>query len=152
MAMPKKPRRNCALKSCGKVLNRPEKYYCDNVCQHQHRWETVIKPKIEKGLASKTNNNVLYRYLVETRGNKCGCCKLKGVWREKPLRLQVDHKDGDSDNGSLKNVWLLCPNCHSQTEFFKKKGKGSRYKRMIKKAVRATSRRKRYDKTYKARH
>jgi hypothetical protein len=40
--------------------------------------------------------------------------------------LQLDHIDGDSDNNYPKNLRLLCPNCHAQTENFGSKGKGSK--------------------------
>jgi len=32
--------------------------------------------------------------------------------------IQLDHIDGDSDNNNLKNLRLLCPNCHSLTPTF----------------------------------
>src|SRR5262249_2646908 len=35
-------------------------------------------------------------------------------WNDKPLPLDIDHKDGASFNSRPKNLWLLCPNCHAQ--------------------------------------
>lgn len=46
---------------------------------------------------------------------ECGC---GAVWNNKPLTLQVDHKDGDNTNHRLENLRLLCPNCHTQTSTF----------------------------------
>lgn len=56
---------------------------------------------------------------------KCEICNLT-EWNNKPLHLQVHHKDGDHFNNEISNLQLLCPNCHSQTDTFcgrKNKGK-----------------------------
>jgi hypothetical protein len=42
----------------------------------------------------------------------------------KPLVVEVEHKDGNSENNAPENVCLLCPNCHSQTDTYKAKNKG----------------------------
>lgn len=48
---------------------------------------------------------------------ECSSCKIK-EWNHKPISLQLDHIDGNNHNHKLKNLRLLCPNCHSQTETF----------------------------------
>ena len=47
--------------------------------------------------------------------NKCSCCGIT-EWNKKQISLHLDHIDGDNHNHKLKNLRLLCPNCHSQTE------------------------------------
>ena len=39
--------------------------------------------------------------------------------------IQLDHIDGNSDNNSLDNLKLLCPNCHSLTPTFGALNKGN---------------------------
>lgn len=46
---------------------------------------------------------------------KCALCGLF-EWNKKEISLHLDHIDGDSHNHKLKNLRLLCPNCHSQTD------------------------------------
>src|SRR5258705_12438349 len=46
--------------------------------------------------------------------NECKCCGLHDVWNDRKIELELDHIDGDSKNHQLKNLRLLCPNCHSQ--------------------------------------
>jgi hypothetical protein len=55
----------------------------------------------------------------------CDICNNPGVWLDQPLKLQVDHIDGDRMNNQLDNLRWLCPNCHQQTTTWgKKKGSG----------------------------
>lgn len=43
----------------------------------------------------------------------CAICGLT-EWRGEQISLELDHIDGDFSNNERANVWLLCPNCHSQ--------------------------------------
>jgi HNH endonuclease len=101
--------------------------FCSVACNSKYQWEKVSIPKIESGQGGN-----LKRYLKEIFGDKCSECGQEGTWNNKPLVLQLDHIDGDSDNNYPNNVRLLCPNCHTQTENFGSKGKGSRYKKVTK--------------------
>ncbi|WP_433171085.1 HNH endonuclease [Actinoallomurus sp. CA-150999] len=38
-----------------------------------------------------------------------------GKRRNKPLRLQVEHINGDRLDCRAENLCFLCPNCHTQT-------------------------------------
>lgn len=104
--------------------------YCDNKCQGQHKWVSETKPDIIAG--NRSEPSTLKKFLVEEFGEKCAECGQEGTWNNKPLVLQLDHIDGDSDNNFPKNLRLLCPNCHTQTENFGSKGQGSRYKKVSK--------------------
>lgn len=69
---------------------------------------------------SKTSRGVIkkwlfYHQLIE---EKCESCGLMGEWQGKPLTLQLEHKNGESNDNRLENLALLCPNCHSQTPTF----------------------------------
>ena len=45
----------------------------------------------------------------------CNICKLK-EWMGKSIPLQLDHIDGNRNNNLLKNLRIVCPNCHAQTD------------------------------------
>lgn len=52
-----------------------------------------------------------------------GCCLwcLIGEWRGKQIVLELDHIDGNIKNNSRSNLRFLCPNCHSQTNTWRRK-------------------------------
>jgi len=53
--------------------------------------------------------------LAGLKQDKCECCGIIN-WQNKPITLQLHHKDGNSNNNALENLEILCPNCHSQTD------------------------------------
>ena len=90
--------------------------YCSTKCQVDFQ----IKEKIISGTASaKTMKN----YLLTKYGNKCWECGIT-EWNKKQIVLELEHKDGNSQNNDEANLSLLCPNCHSQTTTYKGKNKG----------------------------
>lgn len=50
----------------------------------------------------------------------CSKCNLT-VWLDKKIPLELDHINGDNSDNSLKNLRLLCPNCHAQTPTYRGK-------------------------------
>lgn len=60
--------------------------------------------------------------LIQMRGHFCERCKLN-EWLDKPINLELHHKDGDRSNNALENLELLCPNCHSCTDNYGSKNK-----------------------------
>lgn len=58
-------------------------------------------------------------------GLKKNICEICGIeqWNDKPINMQLDHINGNSHDHSFKNLRLVCPNCHSQTDTFSGKNK-----------------------------
>ena len=119
----------CCSKEFGHSNSTTNKF-CSIDCSAKYRWEKVSIPKIEQGLGGDYK-----RYLREKFGDKCCECGHTDVWNNKPLVLQLDHVDGNSDNNHPDNLRLLCPNCHTQTDTFGSKGNGNRYKKISKRNI-----------------
>lgn len=108
--------------------------FCSYSCQGKYK-KVKIFNEIEKGNTNLYIKN--YRnYLIDKYGAKCMECgwdkinKITGL-----VPIQLEHIDGDSDNNNLKNLKLLCPNCHSLTPTFgalNKNGRDSKRKKQRK--------------------
>lgn len=46
-------------------------------------------------------------------------------WNGKPLTLELEHIDGNSENNNRDNLECICTNCHSQTPTYKGKNIGN---------------------------
>ena len=62
------------------------------------------------------------RDLIILRSHRCEKCGLS-EWQGQKIPLEVHHKDGDHLNNEMKNLELLCPNCHAQTENYRSKNR-----------------------------
>jgi len=61
------------------------------------------------------------KILLEENNNKCFRCGLGEEWNGSLLKLELHHKDGDRTNKVKENIEMLCPNCHSQTNNYRKR-------------------------------
>jgi hypothetical protein len=96
--------------------------YCSNICQQQFQQKQRIDEWLSGG--RPPGKKSLKKYLSETFGYKCSCCNIS-EWNNKPLSLEIDHKDGNPYNNDISNLRYICPNCHSQTPTYKGKNKGN---------------------------
>lgn len=61
------------------------------------------------------------RLIIEgIKKNECDMCGIT-LWNNLPISLELHHKNGNSSDHNLKNLTILCPNCHSQTTTFRAK-------------------------------
>lgn len=91
---------------CGKpILAGLNKKTCSRACSNINRAGTKYTGRAPKDKVK--NAQALKRRLMSERGTKCERCGY-----EKTEILQVHHIDRDRNNNTLRNLELICPNCH----------------------------------------
>lgn len=87
-------------------------------------------PEARIPLEKILNNETVYHSVsLKKRLIECGLktdkCEICGIseWYGKKLVLELHHIDGNHNNNNLDNLMLLCPNCHSLTDGFRKSNK-----------------------------
>jgi len=81
--------------------------------------EDILNGKYPQYPTSHLSKRLVKEGLLEY---KCNECKIT-EYNDKPISLELNHIDGNRTNHELKNLELLCPNCHSQTETFASRNK-----------------------------
>ena len=72
----------------------------------------ILEGKHSQYQTNKLRKRILKENILENVCSECGIAE----YNEKPIVLQLDHINGKSKDHTLKNLRLLCPNCHSQTD------------------------------------
>lgn len=97
------------------VATRSDRKYCSRKCSNEAR--RGIKYKVGNGGRMEVLDRIR-AMLAERDGYRCGsidCPSPEPIWKGKPLKIQVEHIDGNRKNNSPENLMFLCPNCHTQT-------------------------------------
>ncbi len=99
---------------CGKlILASFNKKTCSRGCANKLR--EGIKYKLNRPKDKVKSQRSLKIRLLQERGGKCERCGF-----DKYQILQVHHKDKNKNNNDLKNLELVCPNCHFEEHYFEK--------------------------------
>ena len=71
---------------------------------------------------SKAARSYIRRLLINENiiEYRCSECQLI-EWNNKPLSLELEHRNGNGKDNRLENLTFLCPNCHSQTDTWRRK-------------------------------
>lgn len=117
--------------TCGKTFEyRRTSYnkYCTVKCQQRFQLLDRIRRWYDGEMGF--TNRTLRSMLKEVRPYACMTCGIT-EWNGRPIVLDVEHIDGNSENNSPQNVGFICPNCHSQTPTYKgaNRGNGRAYRR-----------------------
>jgi len=70
-----------------------------------------------EGLRGK---EAIKKRIAKERGWNCEKCLLT-TWLDQPISLELEHINGNSNDNSKENLLLLCPNCHAQTNTWRRR-------------------------------
>lgn len=110
---------------CNKQLvNKGATKYCSVQCQADQRWQNTKETILKNGFDHTTNCKFAKRYLIEIGNNTCSICN-GSEWQGHPMPLTLDHINGNSEDNTLTNLRVICPNCDRFTPFFGAKNRGN---------------------------
>lgn len=103
--------------------------YCSITCHGLHRTASRYARWLAGDPNAFTFPPALRRAVEQRDGLSCAGCQGT-EWRGRPIPLELEHRDGNSENNSPENLCMLCPNCHAQTPTYKVRNRGNgRHKR-----------------------
>jgi len=105
-----------------------EQYGLYDPKKYNRRNEKYDLKDILNGLHPQYPTSKLSKRLIKENIKKYEC-EICGIneWNGKKITLELNHIDGDNSNHKLINLELICPNCHSQTDTYRSKGKNKKY-------------------------
>ena len=78
------------------------------------RWQRKRKPYVIKQ-GVRENRKYLLTLMTNVE-EQCAICKLV-EWQGAPIKLHIDHIDGNHGHNVDTNLQYLCPNCHMQKTY-----------------------------------
>lgn len=125
--------RRLNIKPCGGNYRTIHKLIDENSIDTNHflgqGWNKGLKKVINKPkpLSEILTENSYYSsdklkkrlFRENLKEHKCEICGLS-EWNGKELSLELHHINGNPTDNRIENLQILCPNCHSQTDTYRK--------------------------------
>lgn len=103
-------------KEIGSSVTSVRRWVNDIPCDSRTAYLNSVR-EVKEGRFPKNKAAVRLR-LIEERGMRCESCSLS-EWQNLPIMLEMHRKDAGGEY-TRDNVVLMCPNCHSQTDTWKR--------------------------------
>lgn len=109
---------------CGEKIMKGQAKFCSAECRQQQNEKDFFK-QLEDNTITYGQSKRLKEYLISLHGDKCLDPECAWDHAKRPIKVELEHKDGNSENNRLENLTLLCPCCHSLTPTYKNKNSGN---------------------------
>lgn len=98
-------------KRCSELKISTEHFtFSNNSSNKRYTLEEIFKENSEYTNMTRIKSKILDNEILTY---ECAICGNKGEWQNKPLTLQLDHKNGNHKDNRIENLRFLCPNCHT---------------------------------------
>lgn len=81
--------------------------------------EDILSNKVKGYLPVRLKWRLINEGYKESKCEKCGLSE----WLGGEIPLELHHLNGDKEDNELKNLQILCPNCHALTDNYRWKKK-----------------------------
>ena len=108
---------------CQCMAHRGKGYICPPDCEcgkHQTSYNRLPLSELLVEDRNAGNGGRIKRRLIDEGllVDVCSLCGQRPEWDNRPLVLQLDHRNGNPRDWRIENLRVLCPNCHTQTDTF----------------------------------
>lgn len=123
-------RKNSNCKNCDVqiISTHSKQIFCSQECSSEFSVKIAYQSYLEnqEKFANKVANMAfIKKHLLKEQNHQCKICSIEDTWNKKPLTFVLDHIDGNAANNTKNNLRLICSNCDSQLDTFKRRNKNS---------------------------
>lgn len=105
---------------CKKEIIGKRGKFCSMYCYEKNLRDKSQKKLIQNSFMSDSSRR---KAMLRMNGKSCAICKTS-TWNGRDVPLVMDHINGNSQDNSLENLRMICPNCDALLPTYKGRNAG----------------------------